>query len=235
MAGTNGEDRNLTAGEYVLGTLRGAARRRFARLIERDADARAQTQDWERRLNALAESVPGVAPPESLWPKIERDIERGTTAQVIWRSAAFWRGFSAVATAVAASLFVLLIQSQTPAPPAIPSSVAVLNDAEAKPAFLVRADFKAHAVTVEPLREHHKAETVDYELWAVPKTEGVQPVSLGVIAVERKQSIALTDKQFDSLRHAIAMAVSLEPLGGSPTGTPTGEVRFQGALVASRN
>ena len=151
---------------------------------------------------------------------------------MIWRSAGFWRGFSAVATAVAAALLVLLLESQ-PRTLAIPSSVAVLNDLDAKPSFLVRADYKSHAVTVEPLREHHKPETVDYELWAVPKTKGVPPVSLGVITVEKKQSIALTEKQFETVKQAISMAVSMEPLGGSPTGAPTGEVRFQGAVVAS--
>ena len=54
------------------------------------------------------------------------------------------------------------------------------------------------------------------------------------MVVERKASIALTEKQFETLRQAIAMAVSVEPLGGSPTGAPTGELRFQGDLIPAR-
>ena len=234
MAQSDGDDRRLIAAEYVLGTLRGAARRRFARLIERDAEARAQVEEWERRLNTLAESVPEIAPPESLWGKIERGIEDANPVQIVWRSVAFWRGFSAVATAAAAALLAILIQSSVPEPPDIPNLVAVLADSAAKPAFLVRADFDARRVNVEPLRAHERPPGADYELWLVSKPEVKEPESLGVMVVERKASIALTEKQFETLRQAIAMAVSVEPLGGSPTGAPTGELRFQGDLIPAR-
>lgn len=234
MGETDGEERQLIAAEYVLGTLRGAARRRFARLIARDVTLRAQVEEWERRLNTLAETVPGITPPDSLWGRIERGIADPGAVQIIWRSVGFWRGFSAVATAAAAALLALLIQSGVPQPPDIPNQVAVLVDKDSKPAFLVRADFEDRRLAIEPLRAHERPPGADYELWLISKPEAKAPESLGVMVVERKASIPLTEKQFETLRQAIAMAVSVEPPGGSPTGAPTGEVRFQGELVQAR-
>jgi len=40
------------AGQYVLGTLRGRARRRFERVIENNPAARAAVQRWEDRFVA---------------------------------------------------------------------------------------------------------------------------------------------------------------------------------------
>ena len=51
------------AAEYALGTLRGPARRRFERRLSDDTYLRDLAEDWELRLNLLAESAPAVAPP----------------------------------------------------------------------------------------------------------------------------------------------------------------------------
>lgn len=233
MAERDGEERQLIAAEYVLGTLRGPARRRFAREIETDDAARAEVEAWERRLNALAEAAPEIAPPESVWRGIERRLDGGTAVQIVWRSVSFWRGFSAVATAAAAALLVLLVQSTEPRPPAFPTHIAVLRDAESKPAFLVRADLASRSVGVEPLRAQASPEGADYELWLVAKTESKAPESLGVMVVERTVAIPLSQAQYEALLEAAAMAVSVEPPGGSPTGLPTGDVKFKGELVAA--
>jgi anti-sigma-K factor RskA len=68
------------AGEYVLGLLRGGARRRFDRLAEADPAVRAAIDVWTRRISALAELVPAVAPPASTWPAIERRLGNAATA-----------------------------------------------------------------------------------------------------------------------------------------------------------
>ena len=68
------ELREELAAHYALGTLRGAARRRFQRLMAADADLRDTTQRWESRLNLLAEWTPPVQPPAHLWRAIERGV-----------------------------------------------------------------------------------------------------------------------------------------------------------------
>ena len=51
------------AAEYVLGTLQGAARRRFDRLITDRADVRFSVWRWERHLNGFASGLEPHKPP----------------------------------------------------------------------------------------------------------------------------------------------------------------------------
>jgi len=67
----------------------------------------------------------------------------------------------------------------------------------------------------------------DYELWMVPE-DGSAPVSLGLLPQLNKVSIP-KHQLFEQIDIA-ALAVSLEPLGGSPTGAPT-EVLFISKLA----
>jgi anti-sigma-K factor RskA len=64
----------------------------------------------------------------------------------------------------------------------------------------------------------------DYELWALPK--GAAPVSLGVLPAAGASTRTLTVMQKQALARSIQVAVSIEPLGGSPTGQPTGTVLY---------
>ena len=49
------ELRDRLAAGYALGTLRGRARKRFERLLAEDSRLAELTEDWELRLNLLAE------------------------------------------------------------------------------------------------------------------------------------------------------------------------------------
>jgi len=59
----NAELLRQLAAEYVLGTLHGAARRRFETLLETDEEARFQRDFWEQRLSEFGQVLSPVAPP----------------------------------------------------------------------------------------------------------------------------------------------------------------------------
>jgi anti-sigma-K factor RskA len=67
-----------------------------------------------------------------------------------------------------------------------------------------------------------------YELWAVP--QGQAPVSLGVIEAAGETERDVAENLRGLLAPGATLAVSLEPLGGSPTGSPT-TVMFAGTLA----
>jgi anti-sigma-K factor RskA len=98
------------AAEYALGTLRGPARRRFERLLSGNSRLRALAQDWELRLNPLAESARAVAPPARVWEEIDRRIGpasapmRESLLDRLWDSVGFWRAAGLVASAAVAAL-----------------------------------------------------------------------------------------------------------------------------------
>jgi anti-sigma-K factor RskA len=110
--------REALAAEYALGTLSGPERRRFERLMSRDRDLRDLVQDWELRLNVLAESVPPVEPPAHVWDEIAQRIAvapaptpapapapvREGWFDRLWDNLGFWRGAAALGAATAAAL-----------------------------------------------------------------------------------------------------------------------------------
>jgi anti-sigma-K factor RskA len=67
------------------------------------------------------------------------------------------------------------------------------------------------------------------QLWAIPKSG--PPVSLGLVSTEEKGMLKLVSVADQSLAQIPALAVSLEPQGGSPTGLPTGPILFSGPCI----
>jgi anti-sigma-K factor RskA len=110
------ELRDRLAAEYALGTLRGAARRRFERLLSSDARWRDAAEDWELRVNLLGESAPAVAPPARVWEGIAARIGPGAATtrdsllNRLWDSLGFWRAASLLATAAAALAVYVALQ-----------------------------------------------------------------------------------------------------------------------------
>ena len=66
------------AAEYVLGTLQGAARRRFDGLITDRADVRFAVWRWERHLNGIASGLEPHRPPQRVWNNIRQRIDSVT-------------------------------------------------------------------------------------------------------------------------------------------------------------
>ncbi|MCW7539426.1 anti-sigma factor [Aquabacterium sp. A7-Y] len=215
------------AAEYVLGTLQGRARRRFETLLPAHPALRQAVQRWESRLAPLAQVVTPVAPRPELWARIEAAVEGPRAAPAPlptprgrWESLAFWRGWAAFATAAAAWLALLLTQP----PPSRPPLVVVLNAPEGASSFVAGVAGDGRSMLVRPLTPVRLQSGHDLELWAVPA--GGAPRSLGLIAADRATVLQRTP----ALEGAAALAVSLEPAGGSPTGAPTGPILFSGKL-----
>jgi len=69
------------------------------------------------------------------------------------------------------------------------------------------------------------------ELWLVP--EHGKPVALGLLAGQHAVIVLLSDAVMQAMSGAANLAVSIEPVGGSRTGQPTGPIVAQGAIRAA--
>jgi anti-sigma-K factor RskA len=220
------ELRERLAAEYALGTLRGAARRRFERLLAADAPLRELVQAWELRLNLLAETAPAVAPPARVWERILQRLGPAPTREGPlarwWNSLGFWRGGGLLAMAATAALALYIGLTPTPGP----SYIAVLIDADKSPILVARFDAESRQLSVHDLRPVAADPAHSRELWLV--AAGGPPKSLGVVE-GGKRTVTLPADQAAAVTKAI-LAISLEPPGGSPNGSPT-EVLFTGAVV----
>jgi anti-sigma-K factor RskA len=223
------------AADYVAGTLRGPARRRFEALLPAHPALRRAVRDWQDRLMPLTLSVAPQKPPAEVWKRIEARIA-GTGAQAAagdahpawWGRLAFWRGLSAVAGVAALSLSVLLANPDPAQPPIVVvlSSTAPANtDGSITPAsFVASISGDGRAVVTKPLLNVSLEANRVLELWALPASGA--PRSLGLISASGASVVQKNKVQPGTA----ALAVSLEPAGGSPTGAPTGPVLFVGKL-----
>ncbi|HEX8612665.1 MAG TPA: anti-sigma factor [Telluria sp.] len=223
--------RQKLAAEYVLGTLRGGARRRFEGWLHQDADLRNITAEWQQRLAPMAEFAGEVKPPNSVWRGIERRLNLKAKETGRWRfwqseNLAFWRSLGMVSTAMAAMLLIVVLTNRPVDAPVI-SYVATLSDDKAQTAMVLTADRKHHALDVRLVGGDQVAPDKSLHLWAVPKSG--KPRSLGVLADNRGR-FALAENAISD--DVAVLAVTLEPKGGSPDPNgPTGPIVYKGNWV----
>jgi len=100
--------------------------------------------------------------------------------------------------------------------------VAVFQKDEQSPAFLMSVDTDKRTVTVRQVAAERLADK-SYQLW-IATQPGVAPRSLGVLGTD-DYTVQATLASYDpAVVNNATFGISLEPLGGSPTGQPTGPV-----------
>jgi anti-sigma-K factor RskA len=208
------DDRNVLAGEYVLGLLEPEERVSADALRASDSAFAFAVLSWEFRLVPLVDELPEVAPPASVWPRIEAAIRPKVPRR-------FWRpfGFSLAGLAVAglAAVFVLRGHNQ----PAPGQEIAALTS-NLGGSFVV--DKTATGLQVAEQNVPLPAGKVA-ELWVI--APGQNPQALGLLDPAR----VVTTKLPPAGVAGLVLAVSVEPPGGSPTGLPTGPVIAEGTIA----
>ncbi len=223
---TDGDDIEMLAAEYVLGTLDGAERVAVsARRLREPALDRAIT-DWENRLAPLAAAVAPVAPPAGLLERMAPRLggDRGTAEAgavvALRRSVRRWRAASAAAMALAASLLVVIgVREVSRVPQG--RFVAVFHKDDETPSFVMAIDIDNREVTVRPVAAPRQPERT-YQLWIAAEPLGGRPRSLGLISDATYTTTKIGLPIDRAALQTATFGVSVEPPGGSPTGVPTG-------------
>jgi anti-sigma-K factor RskA len=200
------------AAEYVLGTLRGRARRRFERWLL-SPQVGALVKAWEDRLAGLEPQLKGVTPPASAWRAIETRLELRKLARaptLRWLTVAASVMFFALV-----GVFALREWGQ----PQITQQAYIQADTQT---IYWRVELLGdnQELSLHVHEVHDLPPGKSHELWVLPAGGGA-PVSLGLLPHTGDHHRVLTASQRAALAGAKTIAVSLEPEGGSPTGAPT--------------
>ena len=222
------------AAQYVAGTLRGPARRRFEVLLGAHATLRTAVRRWQDRLIPLTAVLAPQTPPLRVWQRVERSLWPQLAAAAPtpwWQRLGFWRGASGAASVAALALAVLLAMPSGQAPPIVIVLQGTGDAAQPQGSFVASFSADGRALVTRPLTPVALQSDRVLELWAVPP-QGA-PRSLGVISSNGVTVIARDKlpRRVLEAANTSALAVSVEPPGGSPTGAPTGPVVFAGKLT----
>ena len=215
------------AAEYALGTLSPRARRHLAGIARRNAAVGEALRAWELRLASLGGAVPPVNPSPRVWSGIVRRLGFAAVSPdreaPWWSTLRMWRGLAVASTMAALALGVALVTSRVETPG--PSLVVVLAGGDARPALIATAAAGERSLTFKAVGPLQVASDRSLELWALPT--GAAPRSLGLLPAGGSGRLLLPAAALEAIP---ALAVSLEPAGGSPTGAPTGPVLYSGKI-----
>ncbi|MDE2497535.1 MAG: anti-sigma factor [Xanthomonadaceae bacterium] len=236
------EPEDLRYAEYVLGVLDADARAAVEREMATDPRAAAEVERWQRSLLPLAEDIPDAIPSHHVWTRIQDRIgpaQVPTRATHVrehrswWNSLTLWRGFAFGAGVVAAACIVALIvlprtRMAQPVAPALAYMASTITQTDGQVGWTATMDIAHARMIVVPTKPQTLPTGRAPELWLIPA--GQKPIAVGMIDTSAPTMIALDKTLIVRIGPTAALAVSVEPQGGSPTGQPTGPVIGKGSI-----
>ncbi|MBZ0129918.1 MAG: anti-sigma factor [Rhodobacteraceae bacterium] len=217
---------DLLAAEYVLGVQDAETRESLDARMRRDADFAAAVAGWSKRLAPLDAAFTAVKPPSDALAGIEArlfaDHARDGIIRRLWASAGLWRG---AALAASLALAVVLGADLTQAP--APTLIGAITAPDGSRSFVARFDPDTGNLTIRQSGGPPAPDDRSFEAWVIP-ADGT-PRSLGLVPAIAPASAAANHSL---IAPGVTLAISVEPLGGSPSGAPTGPVVAVGTAIA---
>jgi anti-sigma-K factor RskA len=221
----------VTAAELALGLLDGDERAAALRRVLADRAFAVEVERWRDRFGDLHALSPEADPPADGLARVDAAID-GSEVGLANRRAARWRATAIAASLVAALLFGTMMlrpggrdtDRQVTTAPAL--LVASIKPTDSREPIAVAYDpaTKRLSVASAALTGSNKSA----ELWVI--ADGAKPRSVGLLAPNDPTNIRVRDDLAPLFKPTAELAISIEPLGGSPTGQATGPVVAAGFI-----
>ena len=212
-------------GEYILGALRGSARRRFERAMREEPAVALRVRTLQQEFTPPFSERIAQTPPAGGWQRLERELNL-QQHRAPWHSrGSVLRGWAFGATAALVLGIALIAVRATTETTLTPIAQLAMKGAPPSVAAALSSDRRtlelraARPIVAGPLQS--------YELWVIP--EGGAPPSLAVLG-QLDGTLQVPEGHRGQLRKGAVLAITVEPAGGSPTGGPTGPVILSGAI-----
>jgi anti-sigma-K factor RskA len=237
--------RDRLAAEYVLGTLHGAARARFMRLLRDDVELAERVAFWERHLTTMASTLLTSAPSVRVWKAIEvriRTREPVRAQEQISALRRFLRWFDLRSMGMVTAGLLLGVTLSVVLPnllqefgktPVIANSenqlpesyVGVLATQEGRTGLIVSSLRQGKVMDVKNVIPVPVADGSTLFLWAIEASGNIRPI--GALPSGAFVQVTLTQPSEQLFSSATELAVSIEPLGIAPT-QPTAAFVYRG-------
>ena len=219
-----GADPDMTAAELALGLLDGEERAAALRRVLADPAFAREVEDWRHRLVGLFDDYRSVPAPASVPERLARPTPPARA-----------RGWPivALATALAAAVALFVVTRPGPAPLPVPGvarphtmMVAALMMTDKSASVPAMVDMTTGEMRIPHVEMAPAGKSA--QLWMIGG-DGV-PRPMGLLAAQGTSRMTLAAEQRRQIAAGMTLAVSVEPIGGSPTGKPTGPVVASGKL-----
>ena len=230
------------AAEHALGVLAGREREEAEARMARDAGFAADVEAWRNRLAPLYDGIAPIAPSEGVWRGVERLLPVNYNTEASDKRVRFWRGATggslglfaaslvAVGTLLSQPAQVVQLPAAAPQGQLLNASLTATSG-RAQPLFVAAYDPDRKALIVTSLLPEGSDPQKVHELWLIAGKENPKP--LGFIEPGKAKVIPLPVDMNGKMAEGAAIAVSVEPPGGSPkTDGPSGPVIGVGKLTA---
>jgi len=224
---------DLLASNYVIGTMRGKARKRFEQLMHQNPAIEQRVRKWEAKFQPVHTATQPVQPQKATWEKIANQINNTSNQMVnsllsklrlYQYLTAFAFSLSLVACLVSYMSYSVSVPSNTV------SYVAVLKNDIEQPVMVATLQKDGRLLALDLLQKPKVAEENDIQIWAVSKNDG-SIKSLGLIEIEKHVELQLTKPEWGLIKSAEFLMVSIENKGGSTTGLPSERLISKGLCV----
>ncbi|RVI63819.1 anti-sigma factor [Sinorhizobium meliloti] len=221
----------VIAGEYVLGALSADDRRKAEARMATDRNFAAMVIRWQNNLAAFGDEYESAAPRRRFRSSERAVFEAGRGAddpRGVWGSLPLWRSAALVslsAVVVMAGALAGLFSDRRGGTPLVVSLEAhgsAIN-------LVTHFEPATGRLRLSPAAAGQMEEK-SLELWLINGDD--PPVSLGVLPPSGEGEIVLEPGMRSQVATGSRLSVSVEPKGGSATGSPTGAVIAQGTARA---
>ena len=221
---------DTAAAELALGVLEGDERAAALRRMIADPAFARDVEQWRTHFGTLFSGVAERAAPDGILPRVEARID-GVREVAAIRPRNMWKP-TALAASVAALMMTAIAFRPVPVAPVTPVAVATApliaamaaaDGSQGQPALY---DAASGIVKIPGALAIPKGRSA--QLWAIEGDKA--PVPLGVFRESAPGLYVAEAKMGAVIAPGTTLAISIEPIGGSPTGLPTGPVIASGKL-----
>lgn len=225
---TEGLEPDIAAAELALGLLEGDERAAaLRRMLAEPAFAR-DVERWRGHFGGLFASVPEVTTAPDLGDRVIARLDGPARVRP-----GYWKPLALMSSLAAASLLGLLVVRPDPTLPppvvvaAAPAPMVAAFMVEGIPAPIV-ATYDSRTARLSMPGPMPVPAGRSAQLWAIVGEQAPRPLGLFQQAGDRVEADA---RMATPLAAGTKFAISFEPVGGSPTGLPTGPVVASATLV----